>query len=98
MRTDENHEHRRAVPRCELRPPRGQRSGESRKRGGPMTHRRAKERVLPLREQRRGQSGGRGGPMTHDPESRLSEAHHESLRLWLRLFTCTLLIERRVRA
>ena len=33
----------------------------------------------------------------HDAESRASEAHHESLRLWLRLFTCTLLIERRVR-
>jgi DNA-binding MarR family transcriptional regulator len=34
----------------------------------------------------------------HDPETRLSEAHHESLRLWLRLLTCTLLIERRVRS
>ena len=33
----------------------------------------------------------------HDPESRLSEAHHESLRLWLRLLTCTMLIEQRVR-
>jgi DNA-binding MarR family transcriptional regulator len=32
-----------------------------------------------------------------DPESRLSEAHHESLRLWLRLLTCTMLIEQRVR-
>ena len=33
-----------------------------------------------------------------DPESRLSDNHHASLRLWMRLFTCTLLIERRVRA
>lgn len=33
----------------------------------------------------------------HDPESRLSEAHHESLRLWLRLLTCTMLIEQSVR-
>ena len=33
-----------------------------------------------------------------DPESRLSDNHHESLRLWMRLFTCTLLIERRIRA
>ena len=33
-----------------------------------------------------------------DPESRLHDDHHESLRLWLRLLTCTLLIERRVRA
>jgi DNA-binding MarR family transcriptional regulator len=33
-----------------------------------------------------------------DPESRASDAHHESLRLWLRLLTCTLLIERRIRA
>lgn len=33
-----------------------------------------------------------------DPETRLHDAHHESLRLWLRLLTCTLTIERRVRA
>jgi len=33
-----------------------------------------------------------------DPESRLHDDHHESLRLWLRLLTCTLLIERRIRA
>ena len=32
-----------------------------------------------------------------DPETRLHDAHHESLRLWLRLLTCTLTIERRVR-
>ena len=32
-----------------------------------------------------------------DHESRLSDAHHESLRLWLRLLTCTTLIEQRVR-
>ena len=33
-----------------------------------------------------------------DRESRLADDHHESLRLWLRLLTCTLMIERRVRA
>ena len=33
-----------------------------------------------------------------DPETRVDDAHHESLRLWLRLLTCTLVIERRVRA
>ena len=33
-----------------------------------------------------------------DPETRLHDAHHASLRLWLRLLTCTLTIERRVRA
>ena len=33
-----------------------------------------------------------------DHESRLADDHHESLRLWLRLLTCTLMIERRVRA
>jgi len=33
-----------------------------------------------------------------DQETRLHGAHHESLRLWLRLLTCTLTIERRVRA
>jgi DNA-binding MarR family transcriptional regulator len=33
-----------------------------------------------------------------DPETRVAEDHHESLRLWLRLLTCTLMIERSVRA
>ena len=33
-----------------------------------------------------------------DPETRVGDDHHESLRLWLRLLTCTLMIERRVRA
>jgi DNA-binding MarR family transcriptional regulator len=33
----------------------------------------------------------------HDPESRLADDDHDSLRLWLRLFTCTLLIEKRIR-
>jgi DNA-binding MarR family transcriptional regulator len=32
-----------------------------------------------------------------DAESRLHDQHHEALRLWLRLLTCTQLIERRVR-
>jgi DNA-binding MarR family transcriptional regulator len=32
-----------------------------------------------------------------DPESRLRDAHHDALRLWLRLFTCTQLIERAIR-
>jgi len=39
-----------------------------------------------------------GAPAVADPESRLHDDHHESLRLWLRLLTCTLLIERRIRA
>lgn len=33
-----------------------------------------------------------------DPESRVHDDHHETLRLWLRLLTCTLMIERTVRA
>lgn len=33
-----------------------------------------------------------------DHESRVTGDDHESLRLWLRLLTCTLMIERRVRA
>lgn len=32
-----------------------------------------------------------------DPESRVQPADHESLRLWLRLFTCTQLVERAIR-
>jgi len=38
------------------------------------------------------------GVATSDPESRISDDHHDSLRLWLRLLTCTLMVERRVRA
>ena len=33
-----------------------------------------------------------------DPETRLHDAHHQSLCLWLRLLTCTMTIEGRVRA
>ncbi len=32
-----------------------------------------------------------------DPESRVHEGHGDTLRLWLRLLACTLLIERRIR-
>ncbi|HEX5864666.1 MAG TPA: MarR family transcriptional regulator [Casimicrobiaceae bacterium] len=32
-----------------------------------------------------------------DPESRVRDAHHDALRLWLRLFTCSQLIERAIR-
>jgi len=32
-----------------------------------------------------------------DPESRLRDVHHDALRLWLRLFTCTQLVERAIR-
>ena len=39
-----------------------------------------------------------GAPAAADHESRLHDDHHESLRLWLRLLTCTMLIERRIRA
>ena len=37
-------------------------------------------------------------PVATDPESRVHDDHHETLRLWLRLLTCTLTIEGRVRA
>jgi DNA-binding MarR family transcriptional regulator len=36
--------------------------------------------------------------LTVDPESRVHAQHHDALRLWLRLFTCTQLIERAIRA
>ena len=36
-------------------------------------------------------------PTPPDPESRAHDEHHETLRLWLRLLTCTLTIERRIR-
>ena len=37
-------------------------------------------------------------PLVDDPESRAGDDHHESLRLWLRMLTCTLMVERTVRA
>jgi DNA-binding MarR family transcriptional regulator len=39
-------------------------------------------------------------PVVHapGPESRLPDDHHGELRLWLRLLTCTLMIERHIRA
>jgi DNA-binding MarR family transcriptional regulator len=33
-----------------------------------------------------------------DPEARVHDRHHQSLRLWLRLLTCTMMIERAIRA
>jgi DNA-binding MarR family transcriptional regulator len=36
-------------------------------------------------------------PARHDLESRLTDEHHDALRLWLRLLTCTTLIERAIR-
>ena len=33
-----------------------------------------------------------------DHESRVSHADHAALRLWLRLFTCSLMVERTIRA
>ncbi len=32
-----------------------------------------------------------------DRESRLTDTHHDALRVWLRLLTCTLMIEREIR-
>jgi DNA-binding MarR family transcriptional regulator len=43
-------------------------------------------------------SRSRGEVAAPDPESRLHDDHHDALRLWLRLLTCTLLIERTIRA
>lgn len=36
-------------------------------------------------------------PARTDLESRLTHAHHDALRLWLRLLTCTTMIERAIR-
>ncbi|MBI3791159.1 MAG: MarR family transcriptional regulator [Gemmatimonadetes bacterium] len=33
-----------------------------------------------------------------DPETRLAEGDHEALRLWLRLFTCSTMVEREIGA
>ena len=35
-------------------------------------------------------------PATADPETRLQGEDHDALRLWLRLFTCTTMVERKV--
>ncbi len=62
-------ERRRAAPRCELLPQRGQRSGDSRKRGGRTPRRRAAPRceLLPQRGQRSGDSRKRGGSYSASP-------------------------------
>jgi DNA-binding MarR family transcriptional regulator len=36
-------------------------------------------------------------PTIIDPESRVRDTHHDALRLWLRLFTCSQLIEGAIR-
>src|SRR5213079_568800 len=55
---------RRAAPRAELRPLRGQRSGEAASVGGPSSARRAAPRaeLRPLRGQRSGEAASVGGP------------------------------------
>ncbi|HVF64341.1 MAG TPA: MarR family transcriptional regulator [Casimicrobiaceae bacterium] len=35
---------------------------------------------------------------TPDPETRLDDDHDDALRLWLRLYTCTALVERQIKA
>ena len=37
-------------------------------------------------------------PRPPDPETRVAHDDHDALRLWLRLLTCTMLVERHVRA
>src|SRR5438046_10272164 len=46
----------------------------------------------------RGAMTARPMKVVADPESRPHDAHHDALRLWLRLFTCTQLIDRAIRA
>ena len=43
-------------------------------------------------------SASAAGAVAPGPESRLPDDHHGALRLWLRLLTCTLMIERRIKA
>ena len=56
----------------------------------------------PGRPKRASPVGGRlaeraPGESHRDMESRVSDRHHDALRLWLRLLTCTTMIEREVR-
>ncbi len=44
-----------------------------------------------------GVNGANGNQAVHDRESSTTERDHTSLRLWLRLLTCTTLIENKVR-
>lgn len=37
-------------------------------------------------------------PRPADAETRVTDDHHDSLRLWLRLLTCTQMVEREIRA
>ena len=62
-------------------------------KGSPVSERRAGARVTP---------GVAEPPAVAlpvaGPESRLPDDHHGALRLWLRLLTCTLMIERRIKS
>src|SRR5574337_1670057 len=51
-----------------------------------------------MRGPRRMDSPDEAAVAARDPESRLHDDHHEALRLWLRLLTCSQMIERRIRA
>jgi DNA-binding MarR family transcriptional regulator len=78
--------------------PKGRPEGESgpervSAKGSPVSERRAGARVTP---------GVAEPPAVAlpvaGPESRLPDNHHGALRLWLRLLTCTLMIERRIKS
>ena len=78
--------------------PKGRPEGESgpepvSAKGGPVSERRAGARVT----QRLAEPTAVALPVP-GPESRLPDDHHGALRLWLRLLTCTLMIERRIKA
>ena len=46
----------------------------------------------------REQDPAMGGAAELDMESRLTDEHHQSLRLWLRMLSCTTLIENEIRS
>jgi DNA-binding MarR family transcriptional regulator len=47
---------------------------------------------------RAGTVDDRAGGSAPDPETRVAHDDHEALRLWLRLLTCTMLVERHIKA
>jgi DNA-binding MarR family transcriptional regulator len=75
------------------------RAGGTARRGvAGVASRRLRELARPAAPAAGARPAARGAAAAVDPETRLSGDHHESLRLWLRLLTCTLLIERGIRA
>ena len=63
-----------------------------------MSGARGSRALAPRRPPRTAVPAAAAAPTSVDHESRVHDDHHDALRLWLRLLTCTMLVERDIRA